>query len=79
MKFDTQKLGMRSQWPDIRTRSRIWQTGVYFGDDSCNDITITIIWILVCMPLIAIENVYCCCDLDRGHTDLGDACKVVIQ
>ena len=33
---------------------------VYFGDDSCNDITM--IWILSHIPLISIEKVYGCCD-----------------
>ena len=29
------------------------------------------------IPLSSIENVYYCCDLDRGQTDLVDKCWVV--
>ena len=31
------------------------------------------------MPWISIENVYGCCDLDRGQNDLVEVCKVDIQ
>ena len=27
------------------------------------------------MTLLSIENVYCCCDLDRGQTDLVYVCQ----
>ena len=31
------------------------------------------------MPLIFIENVYCCFDLDSGRTDLVGVCWLVLQ
>ena len=29
-------------------------------------------------PLIFIENVYCCCDLDKGQTDLVNVCWLIL-
>ena len=54
------------------------KTGVmsFFGDDSCNDITIT--RSLSHTTLICIKNVYCC-DLYRGQTDLVVVCGVGLQ
>ena len=30
-------------------------------------------------PLFSIENVYCCCDLDKGQTFLVDVCWVGLK
>ena len=79
MNYDPLKLGMRSQWPIIEQEVENYNRwlNVYFGDDGCNDFTI--IWILSHMPLISIENIYCCCDLDKGQTDLVDVCEEALQ